>query len=75
MTAHEKHQIPWYLWPFWIVWKFLATIVELVGRFTALVIGLVFILIGILLTITVIGSIIGIPLAIIGFLLLLKGIF
>ncbi|MEI6291420.1 MAG: hypothetical protein WCP19_13395 [Chloroflexota bacterium] len=75
MTAHEKHHVPWYLWPFWLIWKLLATVVELVGRFTAMVIGMVLILVGILLTLTVIGSIIGIPLAVIGFLLLLKGIF
>ena len=40
-----------------------------------MVLGLVFIVVGIILSLTFIGAIIGIPLAIIGLLLLLRGIF
>ena len=29
MTTHEKHQAPWYLWPFVAIWKLLAIIVEM----------------------------------------------
>ena len=53
----------------------LAVIVELTGRFLAMVLGLVLILVGGIVSLTVIGAIIGIPLAIIGLLLLLRGIF
>lgn len=52
-----------------------ATIVEMAGRFLAIVIGLVFMLLGVLLSLTIIGAIVGIPLAIIGFLLVARGIF
>jgi hypothetical protein len=75
MTTKEKHHVPWYLWPFWAIWRLLATVVELTGRFLAMVLGLVLILAGVLVSLTVIGAIIGIPLAIIGVLLLLRGIF
>ena len=46
MTAHHKHHVPWYLWPFWAIWMLLATIVEFVGRFVAIMLGLVLILVG-----------------------------
>ena len=74
MTTHEKH-IPWYLWPFAAIWKLLAVIVEMTGRLVAMILGIVLMLVGGLVSLTVIGAIIGIPLAIIGLLLFLKGIF
>lgn len=40
-----------------------------------IVIGLVFMLVGVLVSLTIIGAIVGIPLAIIGFLLVVRGIF
>jgi hypothetical protein len=75
MTTAEKRNIPWYLWPFWAIWMLVATILEMVGRFVAIVIGLVFMLVGVLVSLTIIGAIVGIPLAIIGFLLVVRGIF
>ena len=74
MTTHEKH-IPWYLWPFAAIWKLLAVIVEMTGRLVAMILGIVLMLVGGIVRLTVIGAIIGIPLAIIGLLLFLKGIF
>ncbi|MBK7317261.1 MAG: hypothetical protein IPO36_19825 [Anaerolineales bacterium] len=75
MTTQTKQHIPWYLWPFAAIWKLLAVIVELTGRFVAMVLGLVLILVGVIVSLTVIGAIIGVPLAIVGLLLLLRGIF
>lgn len=75
MTTQTKHHIPWYLWPFAAIWKLLAVIVELTGRFVAMVLGLVLILVGVIVSLTIIGAIVGVPLAIIGLLLLLRGIF
>ena len=75
MTTQTKQHIPWYLWPFAAIWKLLAVIVELTGRFVAMVLGLVLILVGVIVSLTVIGAIVGVPLAIVGLLLLLRGIF
>ncbi len=75
MTTETKSHIPWYLWPFAALWKLLAVIVEMTGRFVAMVLGIVFIMVGILVSLTIIGAIVGIPLAVIGLLLLLRGIF
>ena len=75
MTTQTRQHIPWYLWPFAAIWKLLAVIVEMTGRFVAMVLGLVLILVGFIVSLTIIGAIVGIPLAIIGLLLLLRGIF
>ncbi len=75
MTTQTKHHVPWYLWPFAAIWKLLAVIVEMTGRYVAMVLGLVLILVGVIVSLTIIGAIVGVPLAIIGLLLLLRGIF
>ena len=75
MTTQTKHHIPWYLWPFAALWKLLAIIVEMTGRFIAMVLGIVLIIVGVLVSLTIVGAIVGVPLAIIGLLLLLRGIF
>ena len=75
MTTQTKNHIPWYLWPFAALWKLLALIVELTGRFVAMLLGIVLIVIGVIVSLTIIGAVIGVPLAIIGLLLFLRGIF
>ena len=75
MTTQTKSHTPWYLWPFVAIWKLLAIIVELTGRFVAMVLGIVFIVVGVIISLTIVGAIVGIPLAIVGLLLLLRGMF
>jgi len=75
MTTQSKHPVPWYLWPFVALWRLLAVIVELTGRFVAMLLGIVFMIVGVIVSLTVIGAIVGIPLALIGFLLFIKGLF
>lgn len=75
MTTETKHHIPWVLWPFAAIWKLLAVIVEMTGRFIAMVLGMVLMLAGVLLSLTLIGAIVGIPLGLVGLLLLLRGVF
>jgi len=76
MTTHVKqHHTPWFLWPFVALWRLLAMIVELTGRFVAMVLGIVFMIVGVIVSLTIIGAIVGVPLAIIGLLLFLRGLF
>jgi hypothetical protein len=75
MSAMHKHHVPWFLWPFAMLWHLLATIVGLTGRFVAMILGLVFIIVGVIVSLTLIGAIVGVPLIIIGLLLFLKGVF
>jgi len=74
MTGQEK-RIPWYLLPFAALWKFIAVIVEMTGRLVAMILGIVLMIAGALISLTVIGAIIGIPLMIVGLLLFIRGIF
>ena len=65
---------PWLLRPFVWLWNFIAYIVTLTGRLVAVILGLVFMLVGVILTITIVGAILGIPLFIIGLLLVIRGL-
>ena len=56
------------------LWNFIAYIVTLTGRLVAVIVGLVFMLVGVILTITVIGAIVGVPFFIIGLLLVIRGL-
>lgn len=74
-TSVKNTSVPWYLWPFWAIWRLLTLIVELTGRLIAVVLGLLLMVIGALVSLTVIGAVLGVPLIIIGFLLVLRGFF
>lgn len=74
-TTTQKKQIPWYLWPFAAIWKLLAVIVEMTGRFVAMVLGIVLVIVGVLVSLTIVGAIVGVPLALIGLLLFFRGLF
>lgn len=65
---------PWLLRPLIWLWNLIAYIVTLTGRLVAVILGLVFMFIGVLLTITVVGAIVGIPFIIIGVLLVVRGL-
>lgn len=70
-----KKHIPWYLWPFWAIWKLVELILAATGRLVAVILGLVFLIVGVVLTATVIGAIVGIPFIIFGLLLIIRGLF
>ena len=74
MTTHTEHHTPWFLWPFVAIWKLLAVIVELTGRLVAMILGIVLMIVGVVVSLTLVGAIVGVPLAIVG-LLFIKGIF
>jgi len=74
-TSAERKSVPWYLWPFWAIWRLVTFIVELTGRLVAVILGLLLMVAGALVSLTVIGLVLGVPLIIIGFLLVLRGLF
>ena len=73
MTINLKNT-PWFLWPFAAIWNLVAWIVNLTGRLVAVILGLVFLIVGAILTITVIGAILGIPMILFGLLLVVRGL-
>jgi hypothetical protein len=50
------------LWPFFLVWYVVAGIFLLVWRFIAILTGMILALVGGILTVTIIGAIVGLPL-------------
>jgi hypothetical protein len=70
----KRHRTHWVLWPVVALWRLLAGIVTLTGRFVAIVIGMVLIFAGLLVSLTIVGAIVGIPLALVGVLLVVRGL-
>jgi hypothetical protein len=74
MNKNEA-RVPWLLWPFWAVWRLVAFIIEMTGRLVGLILGAVFVLVGVILTLTVVGAVLGVPLALFGVLLMIRCLF
>jgi hypothetical protein len=70
-----KRPIPWYLWPFWLIWKLVVGIIEFTGRIVGAILGLVLMIVGVIVSLTIVGLIIGAPLILFGFLLVLRSLF
>jgi hypothetical protein len=75
MTELEKSRVPWYLWPFKALWDLLAFILTLTGRLIGAVLGLALAIVGLVLTVLVISAPVGIPLMVLGGLLMIRSIF
>lgn len=67
--------VPWFLWPVAAVLELFTNLIEVIFRFFAAVIGFLFILAGILLSLTLIGAILGIPLVSAGLYLMFRSHF
>ena len=71
----SKGKVAWFFWPFVALWRLLALIIGFTGRVIAIVLGIVVMILGLLATLTFVGAVVGIPLMIFGFLLVVRGIF
>jgi hypothetical protein len=56
------------------LWRLLAGIITITGRLVAILLGVVFIIVGIILSLTIVGAILGIPLGLFGLLLVVRGL-
>lgn len=75
MTTAEEKRIPWFLWPFHALWRLLTFILNATGRLVLAVLGIALLVVGLAISLTVVGAPFGIPLAVLGFLLLLRAFF
>jgi hypothetical protein len=75
MSTETERKVPLLLWPFWAIWRLLTLILNLTGRLIAVFLGLVLMIVGAILIITIVALPIGIPIAVIGFLMVLRGLF
>jgi hypothetical protein len=71
----NRSAAPWFVWPFAALWNLLTMLLDLTGRLVVVTIGAALMLAGGLLCLTVIGVVIGIPLAILGLVIVLRGLF
>lgn len=74
-TSGNFNRTPWFLWPFVALWRLIAGILELTGRLLGIVLGLVLVIVGFVISLTIIGAVIGIPLILFGLLLMVRGLF
>ena len=63
------------LWPFRLVWQLATSILALTGRLISILVGMGLVAIGAVLTVTVVGAVIGVPLIILGIALVARGFF
>lgn len=63
------------LWPFRLVWRFIGFAFRLMGKMMTLAIGFVLLVAGIVLTCTIAGAFVGIPLLLLGGLLMVRSVF
>lgn len=75
MGATSEPRVPWFLWPFYAIWRLLTLILRATGRLACGLLGVVFIAAGVVVTLTVVGAPIGIPLAVLGVLLMVRALF
>jgi hypothetical protein len=74
-VSDKEKRTPWILWPFVAIWRLLTFILELTGRLVAILLGCVLMIVGVIVSLTVVGAIVGVPIAIFGFLLVMRGLF
>ncbi len=76
MTSRDRQpRVPCLLVPVYAVWRILGFTLELTGRVVGIALGLVLMIVGIIVSLTVVGAIVGVPLAILGFMLMVRGLF
>lgn len=75
MARTARETAPWIFWPVAAVWDLVAFVLRVTGRIMAAIIGLVLLIGGGLLSLTIVGAPIGIPVAILGLLLLVRALF
>jgi len=71
----EQTKTPWLSWPFVALWRLVTWILAMTGRLVAILLGIVFMAVGVIATLTVIGAIIGVPMFLFGVLLVFRGLF
>ena len=75
MTESTEARVPFLLWPFYAVWKLLTFVLELTGRLLCALLGIALMVIGVAVSLSIVGAVIGMPLAAFGFLLTVRALF
>ncbi len=73
--SHTESGVPWFLWPFYAVWRLVTFILNATGRLLCAVLGIALMVVGSTVTLTIVGAPLGIPLVLLGVLLLVRALF
>ena len=63
------------VWPFVAVWHLAAFILEATGRLLVVLLGLIAVILGVLISLTIVGAVVGVPLILFGIVLIVRGLF
>lgn len=75
MNDSTQSHVPVLLWPFYAIWRLLTFILTVIGRLLCAFLGIGLMIMGVAITLSVVGAPLSIPLASLGFLLLIRAIF
>lgn len=75
MNDSTEKRIPILLWPFYAIWRLVTFVFEIIGRLLSALLGIGLMFAGVAITLSVVGAPLGIPLAALGFLLLIRALF
>jgi len=75
MSDSTQSNVPILLWPFYAIWRLLTFILNLIGRVISALLGIALMVGGVAIALSIVGAPIGIPLASLGFLLLIRALF
>jgi hypothetical protein len=75
MNDSTQSNVPILLWPFYAIWRLLTLILNLIGRVISALLGIALMAGGVAIALSIVGAPIGIPLASLGFLLLIRALF
>jgi hypothetical protein len=74
-SLSARSSAPWILWPVAAVLDLIAGVLRITGRLAGFAVGLGLVVLGGLLTLTIVFAPIGIPVLIIGFLIVIRSLF
>lgn len=75
MNEQAANRTPLLLMPFVLLWRLLGFVIALTSRIICALLGLVVMVAGVIMTMTVFAAPLGIPVSILGFLLLIRALF
>ncbi len=75
MNDSTRNRVPILLWPLYAIWRLLTFVLNLIGRVICALFGIAMMVSGVAITLSVVGAPAGIPLAALGFLLLIRALF
>ena len=75
MNERYTTHTPLLLWPFRLVFELVDWVLHFTGRLLASIIGLVIMIIGFVITLTIVGAPVGMPMMVLGLVMMIHGFF